>query len=110
MQETIVIENLTKYYNKFLALDSLTLSVGENENVGLLGPNGAGKSTTLKILCGLLRSSSGTVHVDGINVAEHPEQAIDAHEKDLAKALDERKIDKSRFWVLKFGEGRNVVP
>ena len=42
--------------------------------------------------------------------AEHPEQTVDAHEKDLAKALDERKIDKSRFWVLKFGEGRNVVP
>ena len=42
--------------------------------------------------------------------AEHPEQTVDAHEKDLAKALDERKIDKSTFWVLKFGEGRNVVP
>jgi len=42
--------------------------------------------------------------------AEHPEQTVDAHEKDLAKALDERKIDKSRFWVLQFGEGRNVVP
>jgi L-ascorbate metabolism protein UlaG (beta-lactamase superfamily) len=42
--------------------------------------------------------------------AEHPEQTIDAHEKDLAKALDEQKIDRSRFWVLKFGEGRNVMP
>ena len=42
--------------------------------------------------------------------AEHPEQAIDAHEKDLAKAMDKRKIDKSRFWILKFGEGRDVVP
>jgi ABC-2 type transport system ATP-binding protein len=76
MQETIVIENLTKYYNKFLALDNLSLSVAENENVGLLGPNGAGKSTTLKILCGLIRSSSGTAYVDGINVAEKPEQAL----------------------------------
>jgi L-ascorbate metabolism protein UlaG (beta-lactamase superfamily) len=42
--------------------------------------------------------------------AEHPEQAVDAHEKDLARALDKRKIDKSKFWVLKFGEGRSVVP
>lgn len=76
MSAPIAIKNLTKYYNKFLALDNLSLSVEENENVGLLGPNGAGKSTTLKILCGLLRSSSGTAYVDGINVAEKPEQAL----------------------------------
>jgi len=76
MREPIVIENLSKYYNKFLALDNLCLRVEENENVGLLGPNGAGKSTTLKILCGLLRASSGAAYIDGINVAEKPEQAL----------------------------------
>jgi len=76
MREPIVIDKLTKYYGKFLALDSLTLRVEENENVGLLGPNGAGKSTTLKILCGLIRSSSGTAYIDGVNVAEKPEQAL----------------------------------
>ena len=76
MREPIVIENLSKYYNKFLALDNLCLRVAENENVGLLGPNGAGKSTTLKILCGLIRSSSGAAYIDGINIAEKPEQAL----------------------------------
>ena len=76
MREPIVIENLSKYYNKFLALDNLCLKVEEHENVGLLGPNGAGKSTTLKILCGLIRSSSGVAYIDGINVAEKPEQAL----------------------------------
>jgi len=76
MREPIVIENLTKYYNKFLALDKLSLRVAEKENVGLLGPNGAGKSTTLKILCGLLRASSGTAYIDGINVAGKPEEAL----------------------------------
>ena len=76
MREPIVIENLSKYYNKFLALDNLCLRVEENENVGLLGPNGAGKSTTLKILCGLMRSSSGAAYIDGINIAEKPEQAL----------------------------------
>ena len=76
MKEAIVIENLSKYYNNFLALDNLNLRVAENENVGLLGPNGAGKSTTLKILCGLIRSSSGTAYIDGINIAEKPEQAL----------------------------------
>ena len=76
MREPIVIENLSKYYGKFLALDKLSLRVEENEKVGLLGPNGAGKSTTLKILCGLIRSSSGAAYVDGVNVAEKPEQAL----------------------------------
>jgi ABC-2 type transport system ATP-binding protein len=76
MSEPIVIENLSKYYNKFLALDSLSLRIRQNDNVGLLGPNGAGKSTTLKIMCGLIRASSGTVHVDGINISEKPEQAL----------------------------------
>ncbi len=76
MSEAIVIENLTKYYNKFLALDNLSLKIPRNENVGLLGPNGAGKSTTLKILCGLLRASSGTAYIDGVSVAEKPEQAL----------------------------------
>jgi ABC-2 type transport system ATP-binding protein len=76
MSEPIVIENLTKYYNKFLALDNLSMRIPENENVGLLGPNGAGKSTTLKILCGLLRASSGAAYIDGASVSEKPEQAL----------------------------------
>ena len=77
MSEPIInIENLTKYYGKFLALDNLCLKVEKNDNVGLLGPNGAGKSTTLKILCGLIRSSSGTAYIDGINIARKPEQAL----------------------------------
>jgi len=76
MTESIVIEGLTKYYGKFLALDGLSLNVEENSNIGLLGPNGAGKSTTLKILCGLIRASSGSASILGINVAEKPEQAL----------------------------------
>ena len=76
MSDAIVIENLTKYYNSFLALKGLSLRVAANENVGLLGPNGAGKSTTLKILCGLIRASSGTAYIDGVDIAEKPEQAL----------------------------------
>jgi len=76
MNAPIVIENLTKYYGSFLALDKLNLIVPERENIGLLGPNGAGKSTTLKILCALIRPSSGAAYIDGINVVEKPEQAL----------------------------------
>ena len=76
MGDSIIIENLTKYYNDFLALNELSLRVPEGENIGLLGPNGAGKSTTLKIMCALIRPTSGRVYVDGIDVMEHPEKAL----------------------------------
>jgi ABC-2 type transport system ATP-binding protein len=76
MGDSIIIENLTKYYNDFLALDKLSLRVQEKENIGLLGPNGAGKSTTLKILCALIRPTSGKAYVDGIDVTEQPEKAL----------------------------------
>ena len=76
MREAIVIEDLTKYYNGFLALDHLSLRIGENEDVALLGPNGAGKTTALKLLCGLLRPSSGTAYINGINVFGERERAI----------------------------------
>ena len=42
--------------------------------------------------------------------AEHPEQTIDAHERDLAAALSEHSVQASEFWILKFGEGRDVPP
>ncbi len=76
MSDSIVIEGLTKYYGKFLALEHLDLKVPANENIGLLGPNGAGKSTTLKILCGLIRPTSGKALIDGVNIAENPEAAL----------------------------------
>ncbi len=76
MSASIRIDNLSKYYGDFLALDKLSLTVEADENIGLLGPNGAGKSTCLKILCGLLKPSSGSVYIDDINVVEHPEQAL----------------------------------
>lgn len=76
MGDSIIIENLTKYYGDFQALDNLTLRVEEKANVGLLGPNGAGKSTTLKILCALIRPTSGRVYLDGIDVLAQPEKAL----------------------------------
>jgi ABC-2 type transport system ATP-binding protein len=76
MNEPIVIENLTKYYNSFLALDNVSLKIEGNENVGFLGPNGAGKSTTLKILCGLIRATSGKAYIKGYDVASQKEMAL----------------------------------
>jgi ABC-2 type transport system ATP-binding protein len=71
----LVVENLSKKYGDFLALDNISLNIGSGEIVGLLGPNGAGKSTLLKIIVGILRPSSGRVFLDGINILEEPEAA-----------------------------------
>jgi ABC-2 type transport system ATP-binding protein len=76
MTEAIIIEELSKYYDGFLALDNLSLRIKKNEDVALLGPNGAGKTTALKILCGLLRPSAGTAYINGINVVEERERAL----------------------------------
>lgn len=67
------IQNLTKKYGAFLALDNLNLHIDKGEIFGFVGPNGAGKTTTMRIVCGLLKSTSGTVYVDGINAITHPD-------------------------------------
>ncbi len=76
MKEPIVMEGLTKRYGGFLALDGLSLRVGEGEKVALLGPNGAGKTTALKLLCGLLRPSAGRAWLAGFDVVEEREEAV----------------------------------
>jgi len=61
---------LTKRYGEFTAVDTLDLRVREGEVFGLLGPNGAGKTTTIKLLCGMLRITSGEAFVGGIKVPD----------------------------------------
>src|ERR1700733_5756275 len=60
-------QDLTKRCGDFVATDHVTFSVNRSEIFGLLGPNGAGKSTTFKMLCGLLKPSSGTARIAGID-------------------------------------------
>lgn len=64
----VEIDHLTRRYGDFVAADQVTLTVGRGEVFGFLGPNGAGKTTTIKMLCGLVRPSSGTGHVDGLDI------------------------------------------
>lgn len=78
----ITCRDLTKQYGKKIALDSINLEVGRGKIIGLLGPNGAGKTTLIKILCGLLRQSSGEIAVDG--------QAIGVHTKSVISYLPDR--------------------
>ncbi len=65
MPPVLVAEGLEKRYGRTEALGGVELEVGEGQLVGLLGPNGAGKSTLVKIACGLVRASAGSVEVCG---------------------------------------------
>lgn len=61
------IENLTKYYDGFAALDNVNLHIDKGEIFGFVGPNGAGKTTTMKIMCGLLKATSGRIIINGVD-------------------------------------------
>ncbi|MGA2666129.1 MAG: ATP-binding cassette domain-containing protein, partial [Nitrososphaerales archaeon] len=71
----IQIQNLTKTYEKLVALNDVSLEVRAGEVIGLLGPNGAGKSTLMKIVVGVLRPTSGSVSVGGHDIVKDPEKA-----------------------------------
>lgn len=68
----IRIENVSKSFGSFKALDGLTLRAGEGTVLGLLGPNGSGKTTTVKILTTLLSPDSGDARVAGYSVVNEP--------------------------------------
>lgn len=72
MNKVIEVDNLTKDYGDLRAVDGITFGVDEGEIFGFLGPNGAGKTTTIKMLCGLLKPTSGRARITGLDVAEKP--------------------------------------
>ncbi len=68
----IVVENLSRQFGSFVAVDNLSFSVAPGEVLGFLGPNGAGKSTTMKMLAGFLRPTEGRVELFGIDMWRNP--------------------------------------
>ncbi len=71
----IELHEVTKRYGTKVAVDRLTLRIEPGEVFAFLGPNGAGKTTTIKLICGLLFPTSGTVRVGGHDLITHGEQA-----------------------------------
>lgn len=70
----IIAEGLTKYFDDFLAVDNVSLNVGQGQVLVLLGKNGAGKTTTVRMLTSILRPSAGTARVAGYDVVTQPDK------------------------------------
>ena len=69
--------NLTKYYGKSRGIEELNLTVSKGEFFGFIGPNGAGKSTTIRTLLGLIKSSSGSASVLGLDIEKDKEKILE---------------------------------
>lgn len=70
----VEVQDLTRRFGKFVAVDRVSFQVPRGEIFGFLGPNGAGKSTTIRMLCGLLRPSAGDGTVAGYDIGRESEQ------------------------------------
>jgi ABC-type ATPase involved in cell division len=69
----ILVRDLTRRFGAFTAVDRINFEVERGEIFGFLGANGAGKSTAIRMMCGLLKPTSGTAVVDGVDVSRDPE-------------------------------------
>ncbi|MDD2316514.1 MAG: ATP-binding cassette domain-containing protein, partial [Desulfobacterales bacterium] len=77
MNEAILVDNLTKRFEKVEAVSKISFTVRQGEFFGFLGPNGAGKTTTINMLTGLARPDSGMIRIGGIDCTARPRSAQD---------------------------------
>jgi ABC-2 type transport system ATP-binding protein len=89
MDDIIVVDNLTKQYGDFTAVNGISFTVKKGEIFGILGPNGAGKTTTLEMIEGLKPITSGTVTVDNHDVEK---------ERRMVKSLIGVQLQSSAFF------------
>ena len=68
----LVVNEVTKAFGDYIAVDGLTIKVNAGTVCGFLGPNGAGKTTTMRMIAGIIAPTKGEVMVNGLSVATHP--------------------------------------
>ncbi len=71
----IEVQNLSKKYGSYLAVNDISFSVPAGQIFGFLGANGAGKTTTIRMLTGVLKPTTGKISIAGLDMAEHPREA-----------------------------------
>jgi ABC-2 type transport system ATP-binding protein len=70
------VTDLRKEYGSNIAVQGVSFDVGANEIVGLLGPNGAGKTTIINMILGVLEPTSGSIHIEGVDIAKDRSRAV----------------------------------
>ncbi|HEY1921221.1 MAG TPA: ATP-binding cassette domain-containing protein, partial [Tepidisphaeraceae bacterium] len=112
----IEVENLTKRFGDFTAVDSLNFTVGHGEVFGLLGPNGAGKSTLIRMLTTLVPPTSGTARVNGFDIvraANDVRQSIgvipQAMTSDLDLSADENMVIFAKLYGIPREKRRQTI-
>ena len=71
----IKVENVTKKYGNFVAVDNISFEIGEGEIIGFLGPNGAGKTTTMSMITGFIEPTEGKIEIDGYDISKKAKKA-----------------------------------
>src|ERR1019366_3469541 len=109
---SVLVENLSKRFGHFVAVDRINLEVRKGEVFGFLGPNGAGKSTTIRMLCGLLKPTSGHASVAGFDVGRQPEsvrQNIGYMSQKFSLYNDLKVIENLRLFAGLYSVSSNVL-
>lgn len=116
MTNNIEVNQITKKFGNFTAVDGVTFNVGHGEIFGLLGPNGAGKSTLIRMMTTLLLPTSGTVTVNGFDVARFPNEVRksigvipQAMTSDLALSAEENMLIFARLYNVPSDKRRRII-
>ncbi len=110
---SVAVSDLVKRFDDFVAVDHISFEAYPGEIFGFLGPNGAGKSTTIRMLCGLLRPTSGYAEVAGIDVGLRPEavrQRIGYMSQKFSLYNDLTVIENIRFFAGMYSVSETVMP
>lgn len=102
----IEVENLTKRFGNFIAVDTLNFSVAHGEVFGLLGPNGAGKSTLIRMLTTLVPPTSGTARVNGFDIiraANDVRQSIGVIPQAMTSDLELSAVENMSIFAKLYG-------
>src|SRR5579862_171115 len=101
----IDVQQITKRFGTFTAVDGISFNVGHGEIFGLLGPNGAGKSTLIRMLTTLIPVTSGSARINGFDVAKDPNAVRrsigvipQAMTSDLELSVEENLLIFSKFY------------
>lgn len=102
----LTVRDLQKSFGDFQAVKKVSFTVEKGEAFGLLGPNGAGKSTIINMITGLFSATSGSIHLNEIDVKKNPKQAqksIGVVPQDIALYQDMSARENLKFWGRMYG-------